>query len=63
VYDPTQYKKGEPLIKINGLTYLNSYQPNKLVAVKGDTKLWHTMLNHVFSGPSKYKEHLSLGTS
>jgi len=57
VYDPTQYKKGEPLIKINGLTYLNSYQPNKLVAVKGDTKLWHTMLNHVFSGPSKYKEH------
>ena len=57
VYDPTQYKKGDPLIKINGLSYLNSYQPNDLVAVKGDTSLWHKMLNHVFTGPSKYKDH------
>jgi hypothetical protein len=57
VYDPTQYKKDEPLIKINKLSYLNSYKPNDLVAVKGDTQPWHRILDHVFSGPSKYKDH------
>ena len=61
IYDPTQYKKDQPLIKVNGLTYLNSYQPNNLVAIKGDTKPWHRLLDHVFNGadkgPSKYKDH------
>ena len=57
VYDPTQFKKNEPLIKINKLEYLNSYQPNDLVAVKGDTGPWHRILDHVFMGPSKYKDH------
>ena len=55
VYDPTQYKK-EPLIKINGLTYLNSYQPNDLVAVKGDTKISHNVKSR-FLWSSKYKDH------
>ena len=61
VYDPTQFKKNEPLIKINKLNYLNSYQPNDLVAVKGDTTNWHRILDHVFTGapkgPTPYKDH------
>jgi len=57
VYDPTQYQKDKPLIKIEGLDYLNSYQPNDLIGVKGDTQLWHQLLNHVFMGPGKYKDH------
>tara|TARA_R100001369_G_scaffold22088_2_gene40290 strand:+ start:2771 stop:5029 length:2259 start_codon:yes stop_codon:yes gene_type:complete len=57
VYDPTQYRKDNTMIKINELNYLNSYQPNNLPAIEGDISKWDGLLNHVFMGPSKYKDH------
>ena len=54
---PDLYKEGDPIFKVGNFKYINSYRPNDLVAEKGDTKPFHDLLDHIFDGKMKHKEH------
>ena len=58
VWSPKNYNKETPVFDKDGYKYLNTYAPNKLEAVKGDTKPWHDMLNFVFSTKKGKNEFL-----
>jgi len=54
---PDLYSKDSKIIEDKGFKFINSWRPNDLVAVKGDTKPWHDLLNHVFDDKTRHKEH------
>ena len=55
---PDLYNPNSQIFKHNnGLKYINSWKPNDLQPIKGDTKPWHDLLDHVFDDKNRYKEH------
>jgi len=56
VWDPQNYNPKNKVVEIEGLKYLNSYKPNDLKAVEGDTTLWIKLLDYVFINNKKHKD-------
>jgi hypothetical protein len=56
IWAPKYYSKESPVFDADGFKYLNTYIPNDLEAVPGDTRLFHKILDSVFTH-KKTKEH------
>ena len=56
VWAPKEYNPNKIIIEIGGLKYLNSYKPNTLKALNGETYLWEELLNYLFLNNKRHKD-------
>ena len=54
VWSPKDYDPKNKIVMMNGLRYLNAYQPNGMIAAQGDTKPWNDLLKYIFLNNQKH---------